>query len=58
MDTTSTLGQGRAPGLYDEQLQRQQHEKALFRGTARPQEEGLLARRLDRRDPRPEGGER
>jgi len=27
---TAACGQGRAPGLYDEQLQRQQQEKMLF----------------------------
>ena len=29
---TSTANQGRAPGLYDEQLQRKQQEKALASG--------------------------
>lgn len=29
---TSASGQGRAPGLYDEQLQRKQQEKALTQG--------------------------
>jgi hypothetical protein len=29
---TSPSNQGRAPGLYDEQLQRKQQEKALARG--------------------------
>jgi hypothetical protein len=30
MTTTTTIFQGRAPTLYDEQLQREQQEKALF----------------------------
>jgi hypothetical protein len=29
---TTASDQGRAPGLYDEQLQRKQQEKALVRG--------------------------
>lgn len=31
MDTTLSNHQGRARGLYDEQLQRQKQEKLLFR---------------------------
>ncbi|HEY9552323.1 hypothetical protein [Allosphingosinicella sp.] len=31
MDTTVSNHQGRARGLYDEQLQRQKQEKLLFR---------------------------
>ena len=43
---TSTIEgpQGRAPGLYDEQLQRQQQEKALFRDFAPNSGGGLLGR--------------
>jgi hypothetical protein len=34
MDLKLPPGQGRAPCLYDEQLQRQQQEKALIEGRA------------------------
>jgi hypothetical protein len=34
MDLKLPPGQGRAPCLYDEQLQRQQQEKALIEGAA------------------------
>ena len=52
---TSTIEgpQGRAPGLYDEQLQRQQQEKALFRDFANSGG-GLLGRA--RRHVEPEAG--
>ena len=53
---TSTIEgpQGRAPGLYDEQLQRQQQEKALFRDFAPNSGGGLLGRA--RRHAEPEAG--
>ena len=38
--------QGRAPGLYDEQLQRKQQEKALFRLADR-NERGALFQRTE-----------
>lgn len=36
MDTTVSNHQGRARGLYDEQLQRQKQEKLLFRQSGSP----------------------
>ena len=44
MTSSIEAPQGRAPGLYDEQLQRQQQEKALFRGFAATSGGGLLGR--------------
>ena len=55
---TMTISQGRAPGLYDEQLQRQQQEKALFRGPGADKAARLLGRRRPRPEPGAEGGER
>jgi hypothetical protein len=50
--------QGRAPGLYDEQLQRQHQEKALFRGPSGPREGSLLGRRNPPAEPAAEEGEK
>ena len=59
MTSTIESPQGRAPGLYDEQLQRQQQERALFRDFAATTGGGLLgrARRDSGQQARTQGGE-
>jgi hypothetical protein len=48
MDLKLPPGQGRAPCLYDEQLQRQQQEKALIEGRAAGLGPPMLFARFDR----------
>lgn len=40
------MGQGRAPGLYDEQLQREQQEKLLLRGARAKRAPAILGEPL------------
>ena len=59
MNSTVQAPQGRAPGLYDEQLQRQQQDRALFRNFGASSGRGLLGRARNPAEPpgRSEGGE-
>jgi hypothetical protein len=44
METAPPTRQGRARGLYDEQLQRQRQEKLLFRDSALEEARALIVR--------------
>jgi hypothetical protein len=59
MTITTDPRQGRAPGLYDEQLQRQQQEKSLFGRYGGEARRGLLGAAIPGRavPPQPEGSE-